>query len=88
MKMKFTCMLMSVILMAICANSAGAIENYPCQSNILTESAVSTNISEFKPVLYADTIIYRYRVNEEGVKQYRRWNDTNHCWVDEDWIDC
>lgn len=37
-------------------------------------------------ILYADEIIYRYRVYN-GIYQYRRWNETKECWVDPYWID-
>lgn len=33
----------------------------------------------------ADVIVKKYRVNN-GVLQYRRWNETRSCWVDSDWI--
>lgn len=36
--------------------------------------------------LCTDEIIYRYRVNN-GIYQYRRWNETQKCWVDPYWID-
>lgn len=34
----------------------------------------------------ADVIVRKYRINN-GVTQYRRWNETRGCWVDPDWID-
>ncbi len=34
----------------------------------------------------ADKIVVKYRTHN-GKKQYRRWNDTKHCWVDSHWID-
>ncbi len=34
----------------------------------------------------ADSIITIWRTNEDGVRQYRRWNDTKHYWVDPYWI--
>lgn len=33
-----------------------------------------------------DKIVVKYRVYN-GVRQYRRWNDTKQCWVDPKWID-
>ena len=33
----------------------------------------------------ADVIVTKYRVNN-GVVQYRRWNETRGYWVDPDWI--
>lgn len=35
---------------------------------------------------YADVIVYKSRIHN-GVKQYRRWNQTKSCLVDPDWID-
>ena len=34
----------------------------------------------------ADVIVVKTRINN-GVRQYRRWNETQNCWVDPDWID-
>lgn len=34
----------------------------------------------------ADVIVIKYRTNN-GVLQYRRWNETRGYWVDPDWID-
>ena len=33
----------------------------------------------------ADKIVVKYRT-VNGVRQYRRWNETKGCWVDPDWI--
>lgn len=33
----------------------------------------------------ADVIVTKYRINN-GVYQYRRWNETRGYWVDSDWI--
>lgn len=33
----------------------------------------------------ADKIVIKYRILN-GKKQYRRWNETKHCWVDSHWI--
>ncbi len=43
------------------------------------------NLSEETVSPCADTIVYKYRM-VEGVLQYRRWNETQGCWVDADWI--
>lgn len=32
-----------------------------------------------------DVIVIKYRTYN-GVLQYRRWNETQQCWVDPDWI--
>ena len=37
-------------------------------------------------VLYADSIVKRYRLYQ-GRYQYRRWNETRGYWVDPAWID-
>ena len=34
----------------------------------------------------ADVIVVKFRTHN-GVPQYRRWNETQGCWVDPDWID-
>lgn len=34
----------------------------------------------------ADVIVTKFR-RYNGVTQYRRWNETQNCWVDPDWID-
>lgn len=34
----------------------------------------------------ADVIVTKYRLHN-GLVQYRRWNKTQGCWVDPDWID-
>ena len=40
--------------------------------------------SEIRPL--ADVIVRKYRVTAAGVTQYRRWNETQECWVDPYWI--
>ncbi len=34
---------------------------------------------------HADKIVVKYRTYN-GVRQYRRWNETKGCWVDPYWI--
>lgn len=50
---------------------------------------LSANASEAKAVSTiqprADKIVTKYRVYN-GVRQYRRWNETKGCWVDPNWI--
>lgn len=33
----------------------------------------------------SSVIVYKFR-NNNGVRQYRRWNETKGCWVDPAWI--
>lgn len=42
-------------------------------------------VSSENQVRSTDSIVYKFRVNN-GVKQYRRWNETKKCWVDPYWI--
>ena len=51
------------------------------QSTGVKEASSEESISP-----YADTIVYKYRFID-GVLQYRRWNETKQCWVDDNWID-
>lgn len=42
-------------------------------------------VKEHEIMSYGDVIVYRYR-NNNGVVQYRRWNETKKRWVDPYWI--
>lgn len=33
----------------------------------------------------SSVIVYKFRI-KNGVRQYRRWNETKGCWVDPVWI--
>lgn len=54
------------------------------EQNLLISS--DANMEENEIVLYADSIIYKYRVANNRL-QYRRWNETRNYWVDSEWID-
>ncbi len=62
-----------------------------CGSVLLPAQAkevVTVSQSATGPVneVNADKIVMKTRT-EKGKLQYRRWNETKHCWVDPAWID-
>lgn len=52
-----------------------------CENNVIVQMT-GENVNAPR----ADVIVRKYRVYN-GVTQYRRWNETQGCWVDPDWID-
>lgn len=71
-----------VLLSAIFAMTVSPIQTVQANlsNGILRDSSVAIRMQR------ADVIVKRIRVNN-GVLQYRRWNETQGCWVDLDWID-
>lgn len=59
----------------------------PAFSSNASDVAVSTNryvtVETIQP--RSSVIVYKFR-NNNGVRQYRRWNETKGCWVDPVWI--
>lgn len=75
--------LVSAILVTLCiASSSSFVMAAPVEttapSDITTESTIEI-------VPFADVIVTKYRDNN-GVPQYRRWNETRGYWVDPVWI--
>lgn len=54
--------------------------------NAMEVTGIETAIKEDKELLRADIIEKKYRVHK-GVLQYRHWNRTRGCWVEDHWID-
>ena len=54
--------------------------------SLLNIQPVMASKQDYEIILYADQIIYKYRIHN-GVYQYRRWNETKNCWVDPCWLD-
>ena len=50
-------------------------------------NAILQSNSEMAMAPRADVIVEKLRINN-GVLQYRRWNQTRGYWVDPDWINC
>ncbi len=76
-KKVFACICACACLMASFALPAYAADSAPASSNASQTQAGTARI---------DVIVTIYRLNN-GVVQYRRWNETRDCWVDPDWID-
>lgn len=54
---------------------------YACETNTITQiDNKSANVQR------DEVIIIKYRW-DNGVMQYRRWNETHSCWIDPNWID-
>lgn len=53
-------------------------------SGLIKSETVYAQTQEIQ-VRSTDKIVVKYRVYN-GVRQYRRWNDTKQCWVDPKWI--
>lgn len=79
---KFSRFLITV-LAAVTVFSSGAIAASAAQipESVAAPAAVTPGDEP-----QSDVIILKWRFNEEGVRQYRRWNETKHCWVDPYWI--
>jgi len=59
----------------------------PMKSTLACETNTVVRIDEENTnIQRADVIVRKYRINN-GVTQYRRWNETRGYWVDPDWID-
>lgn len=76
MKQKLFCVLSATILVIGSVFSAQA-------ANVSTVYSPATANRIIMP--RADEIVYKYRVYN-GVRQYRRWNETKQCWVDPIWL--
>ena len=72
-----SCIIYVLLMNTVCLLPVSAFEKIPEQVNINT---IGENI-----VLFADVIEIRYRIYK-GIRQYRRWNRTQNCWVDPYWI--
>lgn len=81
-KYKYTYFLLFFILL-FCTTNTFASGNYSAKSE-----CVSVNVHRQKSniVFSSDIIVYKYRINN-GILQYRRWNETKGVWVDSKWID-
>lgn len=77
---------------ALCA--VMAVSSIVCvgaaEAETTTPEAPAVSAAAIKPgvEVQSDNIIWKYRTNEYGQRQKRRWNDTKKCWVDPYWIDC
>ena len=58
-----------------------------CVNNVLANDNEYNKEVEYDVVFYSDNIVFKYRTTNDGVVQYRRWNETKACWVDPYWID-
>lgn len=85
MKSKLICTFGAMILTVVCSNFAGAADLSYKQMDSSSDIAFFTSHSTRIPSCRADVIIYKTR-EVNGVKQYRRWNETKGCWVDPEWI--
>lgn len=77
---KFLCTLLIGISLLTAFPAVQAVDLSAAQDSNLTPDGNSI----VSP--YADKIVMKYRIHN-GKKQYRRWNDTKHCWIDSHWID-
>ena len=86
MKNKLLCTLSAALFTTIFLNPAYAID-FSSKAEYISPPNISyIDHSYTESVPYADTIVYKFRIHN-GVKQYRRWNETKGCWVDPYWID-
>lgn len=69
----------SMMLLPACCSAVQA-------ATISEEPPITIQSSDAGIVPYADQIII-YTREYDGKMQYRRWNATQNCWVDPDWID-
>ncbi len=74
--------IITVLLAALTIISSGAIAASAAQTDLPSASAFAVKPGDDPQ---SDKIIKKWR-NNDGVWQYRRWNDTKHCWVDPHWI--
>lgn len=79
---KFSRILITV-LAAVTVFSSGAIAASAEQISEPVVAAPAAVIPGIEP--QADVIVVKWRVYN-GVRQYRRWNETKQCWVDSNWI--
>lgn len=77
---KLLCTLLMGISLATAFPAVQAVDLFAAQDSNLTLNGYSI----VSP--YADKIVIKYRIHN-GKKQYRRRNETKHCWVDSHWID-
>ncbi len=80
MKKKFILFSVAFIIVVSPIQSVQAYEN---SATYLSDSVLQMDRAN---VPRADVIVRKLRLNN-GVLQYRRWNETQGCWVDPDWID-
>ena len=67
----------SILLLA-----AFCIQFIPANIHAAEIGFVNTcEVASENQVRSTDSIVYKYRMNN-GVLQYRRWNETKKCWVD------
>lgn len=57
-----------------------------CVNNVLANENEYYKEIEYDIIFYSDNIVFKYRTTNDGVVQYRRWNETKGCWVDPYWI--
>ena len=76
--------LLCTLLMGVTLATAFSMAQATAISSV--EEPIVSSDSEYTISPYADKIITKYRTHN-GKKQYRRWNETKHCWVDPHWID-
>lgn len=60
--------------------TAAQAQTVPETDPVTVEASSSEEISPRKDVIVIYTREYH------GIMQYRRWNETQNCWVDPDWI--
>ncbi len=77
---KFLCTLLIGISLLTASPAVQAVD--------LSAAQDSNPTPDGNPIVspYADKIVVKYRIHN-GKKQYRRRNETKHCWVDSHWID-
>ena len=85
MKNKLLCTLSAALFTTIFLSSADASDLPYKQIHVSSNIAFFTSSNARPPSCKADVIIYKTRIIN-GVRQYRRWNETKQCWVDPYWI--
>ncbi len=79
MKKKIVFLICCVLLMSLSNSTA-------VSASVKETWSVSSNgIHESDAMPYADTIVMKYRTYN-GMRQYRRWNETKKYWVDPYWL--
>lgn len=71
------------IAVSIAVSPMYNVQAYENSAVYLFESVLQTDRAN-EP--RADVIVVKFRTHN-GVSQYCRWNETQNCWVDPDWID-
>ena len=76
-----------ILIISICMLVMNLVYLLPVSAENVCVSYQTAEANEHPSVIpYADVIVKKYRV-KNGILQYRRWNETEGCWVDPYWID-